>query len=123
MVNSTKSFRVRLILNLNYSTILVLFHFFLGIVELPEDQFLDVFVCNITGTYDIYLRLVGEEYSVRPNIRSSENDIVTVDELVEILTRVDKLSESNLINPNQLLFSFNENVSVRTNTACVIYCL
>ena len=57
-----------------------------------------MFVCNITGTYSIYLRLVGEEYSVRPNIRSSENDIVTVDELVEISTRVDKLSESNLIN-------------------------
>ena len=57
-----------------------------------------MFVCNITGTYSIYLRLVGDGYSVRPNIRSSENDIVTVDELVEILTRVDKLSESNLIN-------------------------
>ena len=41
------------------------FVFFIGIVELPEEQFLDVFVCNITGTYNIYLRLVGDEYSVR----------------------------------------------------------
>ena len=62
-----------------------------------------MFVCNITGTYNIYLRLVEEEYSVRPNIRSSENDIVTVDELVEILTRVDKLSESNLMNYSRLI--------------------
>ncbi|XP_028405181.1 tudor domain-containing protein 7-like [Dendronephthya gigantea] len=34
-----------------------------GIVELPDELFLDVLVCNITGTYDVYLRLVGEEYS------------------------------------------------------------
>ncbi|CAB4010147.1 Hypothetical predicted protein [Paramuricea clavata] len=36
-----------------------------GIVELPDDQFLDVLVCNITGTYNVYLRLVGEEYSTK----------------------------------------------------------
>ena len=51
------------------SLVFELFSFFVGIVELPEDQFLDVFVCNITGTYDIYLRLVGEEYSVRSKTR------------------------------------------------------
>ncbi|CAB4006904.1 Hypothetical predicted protein, partial [Paramuricea clavata] len=36
-----------------------------GIVELPDDEFLDVLVCNITGTYNVYLRLVGEEYSTK----------------------------------------------------------
>lgn len=34
-----------------------------GTVELPESAFIDVLVCNITGTYNVYLRLVGEEYS------------------------------------------------------------
>ena len=36
----------------------------LGVVELPEERFIDVYVCSITGTYDIYLRLIGDEYSV-----------------------------------------------------------